>query len=284
MQADMIGILGGSGLYSMADLQDQRWQRVETPYGDPSDELLHGRLNGLEVVFLPRHGRNHRLLPSEINYRANIFALKSVGVRRLVSISAVGSLREAIAPGHLVVVDQFVDRTRGRQSTFFGEGAVGHVSLADPVCGDLARHLADAVEGAGGVVHRGGTYLGMEGPQFSTKAESQLYRSWGMDVIGMTNVTEAKLAREAGLCYATLAMSTDYDCWHEEVDAVEATEILAVLHANVDLAQRVVKGLVRESLLERQCHCAQACATALLTPRAAIPPERLAALSILLEP
>jgi 5'-methylthioadenosine phosphorylase len=280
----MIGILGGSGLYSMADLQEQRWERVATPYGDPSDELLHGRLNGLEVVFLPRHGRNHRLLPSEINYRANIFALKSVGVRRLVSVSAVGSLREAIAPGHLVVVDQFVDRTCGRQSTFFGDGAVGHVSLADPVCVDLASHLANAVEGAGGVVHRGGTYLGMEGPQFSTRAESRLYRSWGMDVIGMTNVTEAKLAREAGLCYATLAMSTDYDCWHEEVGAVEATEILAVLQSNVALAQRVVKGVVRGSLLDRRCTCAQACATALLTPRDAIPATRLAALSILLDP
>ncbi|HEX9592191.1 MAG TPA: S-methyl-5'-thioadenosine phosphorylase [bacterium] len=280
----MIGIIGGSGLYSMADLQEPRWQRVATPYGDPSDELLHGRLNGLEVVFLPRHGRNHRLLPSEINYRANIFALKSAGVRRLVSVSAVGSLREAIAPGHLVVVDQFVDHTRGRQSTFFGDGAVGHVSLANPVCADLCRHLADAVEGAGGMVHRGGTYLGMEGPQFSTQAESRLYRSWGMDVIGMTNVTEAKLAREAGLCYATLAMSTDYDCWHEEVGAVEATEVLAVLHANVALAQRVVKGLVRDSLLDRPCACAQACATALLTPRDAIPPQRLAALSILFEP
>jgi len=280
----MIGIIGGSGLYAMADLQEPRWQRVETPYGAPSDELLFGRLNGLEVVFLPRHGRNHRLLPSEINYRANIYALKWIGVRRLVSVSAVGSLREAIVPGHLVVVDQFVDRTRGRVSTFFGDGVVAHVSLAEPVCADLANRLADAVERARGTVHRGGTYLGMEGPQFSTKAESHLYRAWGMDVIGMTNATESKLAREAGLCYATLAMSTDYDCWHDEVDAVEATDILAVLHANVELAQRVVKELVCDALLARPCSCATACATALLTPRDAIPAERLAALEVILAP
>jgi len=280
----MIGIIGGSGLYAMADLQEPHWQRVATPYGEPSDELLFGRLNGLEVVFLPRHGRNHRLLPSEINYRANIYALKSVGVRRLISVSAVGSLREAIVPGHLVVVDQFVDRTRGRASTFFGDGVVAHVSLAEPVCADLANCLGAAVEAAGGTVHRGGTYLGMEGPQFSTKAESHLYRAWGMDVIGMTNATESKLAREAGLCYATLAMSTDYDCWHDEVGAVEATDILAVLHANVELAQRVVKELVRDALLARPCACATACATALLTPRDAIPAARLAALEVILAP
>jgi len=280
----MIGIIGGSGLYAMADLQEPHWQRVATPYGEPSDELLFGRLNGLEVVFLPRHGRNHRLLPSEINYRANIYALKSVGVRRLLSVSAVGSLREAIVPGHLVVVDQFVDRTRGRASTFFGDGVVAHVSLAEPVCADLAICLGAAVEAAGGTVHRGGTYLGMEGPQFSTKAESHLYRAWGMDVIGMTNATESKLAREAGLCYATLAMSTDYDCWHDEVGAVEATDILAVLHANVELAQRVVKELVRDALLARPCACATACATALLTPRDAIPAARLAALEVILAP
>lgn len=280
----MIGIIGGSGLYAMADLQEPRWQRVATPYGEPSDGLLFGRLNGLEVVFLPRHGRNHRLLPSEINYRANIYALKSVGVRRLLSVSAVGSLREAIVPGHLVVVDQFVDHTRGRVSTFFGDGVVAHVSLAEPVCADLANCLAAAVEAAGGTVHRGGTYLGMEGPQFSTKAESHLYRAWGMDVIGMTNATESKLAREAGLCYATLAMSTDYDCWHEEVGAVEATDILAVLHANVELAQRVVKELVCDALLARPCACATACATALLTPRDVIPAARLAALEVILAP
>jgi len=280
----MIGIIGGSGLYAMVDLREAHWQRVATPYGEPSDELLFGRLNGLEVVFLPRHGRNHRLLPSEINYRANIYALKSVGVRRLISVSAVGSLREAIVPGHLVVVDQFVDRTRGRASTFFGDGVVAHVSLAEPVCADLADSLAAAVMAAGGTVHRGGTYLGMEGPQFSTKAESHLYRAWGMDVIGMTNATESRLAREAGLCYATLAMSTDYDCWHEEVGAVEATDILAVLHANVELAQRVVKELVCDALLARRCTCATACATALLTPRDAIPAERLAALEVILAP
>jgi 5'-methylthioadenosine phosphorylase len=280
----MIGIIGGSGLYAMADLQEPHWRRVETPYGAPSDDLLFGRLNGLEVVFLPRHGRNHRLLPSEINYRANIYALKLVGVRRLVSVSAVGSLREAIVPGHLVVVDQFVDRTRGRVSTFFGDGIVAHVSLAEPVCADLANRLTEAVERAHGTVHRGGTYLGMDGPQFSTKAESHLYRAWGMDVIGMTNATESKLAREAGVCYATLAMSTDYDCWHEEAGAVEATDILAVLHANVELAQRVVKELVCDALLPRPCACATACATALLTPRDVIPPERLAALEVILAP
>ncbi len=279
----MIGIIGGSGLYRMEELEGATWRAVETPYGPPSDELLCGRLNGVEVCFLPRHGRNHRLLPSEINYRANVYALKSIGVRRVVSVSAVGSLREAIAPGHMVVVSQFVDRTRGRAATFFGDGVVGHVSMADPVCPDLARRLAEAGRAAGATVHEGATYLGMEGPQFSSRAESHLYRSWGMDVIGMTNATEAKLAREAGLCYATLAMSTDYDCWREE-EAVEAADVLATLQANVALARRLLLALIGEGIEARPCSCGQAAASALLTPREAIPEDRLAELKVILDP
>ncbi len=280
----MIGVIGGSGLYQMEELEGATWEQVETPYGEASDALLCGRLNGVEVCFLPRHGRNHRLLPSEINYRANIYALKRIGVRRVVSVSAVGSLREEIAPGHMVVVSQFVDRTRGRVSTFFGDGVVGHVSMADPVCGELAARLAEAAREAGATCHEGATYLGMEGPQFSSRAESHLYRAWGMDVIGMTNATEAKLAREAGLCYATLAMSTDYDCWREEEEGVEAADVLATLQANVAVARRLLLALIHDGVEVRPCGCARAAESALLTPRDAIPPARLAALAVVLEP
>lgn len=280
----MIGVIGGSGLYRMEELEGAQWQRVETPYGEASDELLCGRLNGVDVCFLPRHGRNHRLLPSEINYRANIYALKKAGVRRVVSVSAVGSLKEEIVPGHMVVVSQFVDRSLSRPSTFFGDGVVGHVSMADPVCPDLSARLAAAARDAGATCHEGATYLGMEGPQFSSRAESNLYRAWGMDVIGMTNATEAKLAREAGLCYATLAMSTDYDCWREEAEGVEAADVLATLQANVDLARKLILALIGDGVEARPCRCGRAAETALLTPKESISPARLAALAVVLEP
>ena len=237
-----LAVIGGSGLYQMPGLTDVDEARVETPWGDPSDAVIRGRLGGTSLLFLPRHGRGHRVSPSNINYRANLWALKKLGATQVLSISAVGSLREEIVPGHLVVVDQFIDRTRQRASTFFDEGVVAHVSVADPVCPVLARAVAARARGIGATVHEGGTYVCIEGPRFSTRAESHLFRQWGATVIGMTNVPEAFLAREAELPYATMALSTDYDCWraHDEVDV---NDILAVLHANVSRAQEVVRGL-----------------------------------------
>lgn len=276
-----IGVIGGSGLYRMAAVEVEEERRVETPFGDPSDAYVIGRLEGKRVAFLPRHGRGHRLLPSEINFRANVFGFKLLGVERLLSVSAVGSMKEAYAPGQVVVPDQFIDRTRHRPDTFFGDGLAAHVSFADPVCAQLAAALADGAEAAGGVVHRGGTYLCMEGPQFSTRAESRLYRSWGVDVIGMTNLQEAKLAREAEICYATLAMVTDYDCWHESEEAVSVEAVLAVLAANAALGEDTVRRTVA-ALPERRpasgeaaaaggCACGSALTYALLTDRALVP-------------
>jgi 5'-methylthioadenosine phosphorylase len=239
-----IGVIGGSGLYAMEGLTDVTEVRVDTPFGAPSDALITGRLGDAELVFLPRHGRGHVLTPSEVPYRANIWAMKSLGVGWLVSVSAVGSLREEIAPGHLVVVDQFIDRTRGRPNTFFGEGCVAHVSFGDPVCGALRRMVYEACLAAGATTHDGGTYVCMEGPAFSTRAESNLYRSWGASVIGMTNLPEAKLAREAGISYATLALSTDYDCWYAGHDEVSVEAVVAVIHKNVAMAQRVIREVV----------------------------------------
>ena len=217
----MIGVIGGSGLYQMAGLEGVRRVEIKTPFGKPSDKLVRGRIGAVELVFLPRHGVGHRWLPTEVNFRANIFAMKKLGVERIISVSAVGSLSADIAPGHLLVPDQFIDRTSQRPSTFFGRGIVAHVSLADPFCPDLSRILSDAASAAGATVHKGGTYVCIEGPQFSTRAESHLYRSWGAHVIGMTNLQEAKLAREAEICFATLALATDYDCWNEKAGAVE---------------------------------------------------------------
>ena len=228
----VIGVLGGSGVYDIDGLSDQRWVKVDSPFGAPSDELLFGDLDGQRMVFLPRHGRGHRIAPSEINFRANIDALKRSGVTDLISVSAVGSLREALPPGTFVIVDQFIDRTFARNKSFFGTGMVAHVSLAHPVCRRLGDHLEVAASAAGIPVVRGGTYLVMEGPQFSTLAESNLYRAWGCDVIGMTNMPEAKLAREAEICYATVAMVTDFDCWHPGHDAVTVNQIIQVLVAN----------------------------------------------------
>jgi 5'-methylthioadenosine phosphorylase len=239
-----IGVIGGSGVYDIEGLTDKRWERVETPFGEPSDELLFGELDGKTVAFLPRHGRGHRIAPSEINFRANIAALKQVGVQDVLSVSAVGSLREDLTPGTFVIADQFVDRTFARVKSFFGSGLVAHVSVAHPVCARLGGHVEAAAREAGISVVRGGTYLVMEGPQFSTQAESELYRSWGCDVIGMTNMPEAKLAREAELCYATVAMVTDYDCWHPDHCAVTVYQIVKVLLANADNARTLVKHAV----------------------------------------
>ncbi len=246
-----IGIIGGSGLYAVDALEDAQWIAVDTPWGAPSDELLIGRIEGVRFVFLPRHARGHRLSPGGINYRANIDALKRAGCTDLLAISAIGSLREELPPGTFVAVDQFVDRTFAREKSFFGTGLVAHVSMADPVCPRLSAFAAAAAEAAGATVALGGTYLAMEGPQFSTRAESELYRAWGCDVIGMTGMPEAKLAREAELPYALIGMVTDYDCWREDEQAVEVSAIIAQLHANAGTARRLVVELARELPPER---------------------------------
>jgi 5'-methylthioadenosine phosphorylase len=274
----IIGVIGGSGLYQMAGLERLREVTVATPFGKPSDKFMRGRLGDVELAFLPRHGRGHRLLPTEVNYRANIFAMKKLGVSRLISVSAVGSLRDEIAPGHLVVPDQFIDRTSQRPSTFFGKGLVAHVSLADPFCQPLAQTLADAATAEGAQVHRGGTYLCIEGPQFSTRAESQLYRSWGAHVIGMTNLQEAKLAREAEICFATLALATDYDCWNQQAGNVEIEQVLAVLKQNALLAQKTIRRAVAFLGESRSCACASALKDAIITDKSRIPKKVRSAL------
>jgi 5'-methylthioadenosine phosphorylase len=246
-----IGIIGGSGLYAIDALEDAQWIAVDTPWGPPSDELLIGRIEGVKFVFLPRHGRGHRFSPTSVNYRANIDAMKRAGCTDLLAISAIGSLREELPPGTFVAVDQFVDRTFAREKSFFGTGLVAHVSMADPVCPRLSAFAAAAAEAAGATVALGGTYLAMEGPQFSTRAESDLYRAWGCDVIGMTGMPEAKLAREAELPYALIGMVTDYDCWREDEQAVEVSAIIAQLHANAGTARRLVVELARELPPER---------------------------------
>ncbi|MGI9385101.1 MAG: S-methyl-5'-thioadenosine phosphorylase [Methyloligellaceae bacterium] len=246
MTRSVLGIIGGSGLYDLPGLEAVRSERIETPWGEPSDELRFGEIDGLPLVFLPRHGRGHVLGPSQINYRANIDAMKRAGVTDLVSVSACGSFREALSPGTFVLVDQFIDRTFAREKSFFGAGCVAHVSLADPVSPGLVKHIEAAAKAEDIPYQRGGTYLVMEGPQFSTRAESHLYRSWGCDVIGMTNMPEAKLAREAEICYATLAMVTDYDCWHEAHQDIDVAELLRVLHENVDKARQLVGRLAKD--------------------------------------
>ncbi len=240
----VLGVLGGSGLYDMEALENRQWISIETPWGMPSDDILFAELGGVKLRFLPRHGRGHRLSPSDVNYRANIDALKRAGCTDLLSISAVGSLKEEYVPGHFVMVDQFIDRTFKREKSFFGTGMVAHVSVAEPICMRLSEMAGDAAVKAGATVHRGGTYLAMEGPQFSTKAESHMYRGWGCDVIGMTNMPEAKLAREAELPYATMAMVTDYDCWHEGHGNVDVASVIAVLMKNADTGRSAVKELV----------------------------------------
>jgi 5'-methylthioadenosine phosphorylase len=257
-----LGIIGGSGVYDIPGLADTRWQAVETPWGKPSDELLCGTLDGQELVFLPRHGRGHKLSPTDLNFRANIDAMKRLGVTEIVSVSAVGSLKSELPPGHFVIVDQFIDRTFAREKSFFGTGCVAHVSMAHPVCSRLGDHLVAAAKSIGVPHSRGGTYMVMEGPQFSSKAESELYRSWGCSVIGMTNMPEAKLAREAELCYATVAMVTDYDCWHPDHDHVTVDAVVKVLLANADKARALVKA-VAPRLKDRTASCHAGCHTAL---------------------
>jgi 5'-methylthioadenosine phosphorylase len=278
-----IGIIGGSGLYAMKAVESQEEVEIETPFGPPSDKLIRGTLNGREVVFLPRHGQGHRIPPSGLNFRANIYAMKLLGVERIIGVSAVGSLREGIEPGHIVIIDQFFDNTRGRKSTFFDEDIVAHISLADPVCSELRQYLINGSEVAGAVVHPKGTYLCMEGPQFSTRAESFVYRSWGMDVIGMTNFQEAKLSREAEICYSTLALSTDYDCWHDGHDDVTVDQIIAILNQNVELAQRILLQVIPQIPKERTCNCHKALEYAIITNREAISPEARTRLKPLLE-
>ncbi len=268
-----IGIIGGSGLYDMAELVDRREETISTPFGDPSGPYIVGTLRGRRVAFLARHGVGHRLMPSELNYRANIYGFKVLGVERIISASAVGSLREEYRPLDVLVPDQFLDRTNGRISTFFGRGLVAHVAFAHPVCRDLSRIVGDAAEAVGARVHRGGTYVNMEGPQFSTRAESNLYRSWGMDVIGMTNLQEAKLAREAEICYSTLALVTDYDCWHPDHDSVTVDLIVANLLANATTAQRTIAEAVSRIDGPRTCECATALATAIITRPESVPDE-----------
>jgi 5'-methylthioadenosine phosphorylase len=266
-----IGIIGGSGLYDMAEVTDREERRVETPFGEPSAPLVIGTLRGRRVAFLARHGIGHRLMPTELNFRANIFAFKTLGVEYILSASAVGSLKEEYKPLDLVIPDQFFDRTRGRVSTFFGNGLVAHVGFAHPFCAPLSAIAYNAAQTSGATVHRGGTYVCMEGPQFSTLAESKLYRSWGMDIIGMTNLQEAKLAREAEICYATIALVTDYDCWHPDHDQVTVEMIVANLMQNAKTAQQVIADAVGRLPFERTCECASALRYALITRPDAVP-------------
>jgi 5'-methylthioadenosine phosphorylase len=269
-----IGILGGSGLYAMEGLTVHYERTLETPFGAPSDAYVIGEIGGIGVAFLSRHGRGHRLSPTEVNYRANIFGFKLLGVETILSASAVGSMKEEYHPTDIVFPHQFIDRTRHRADTFFGNGVVGHVSLADPICADVSFLMGDAAREAGAKVHMGGVYLCMEGPQFSTRAESNLYRTWGVDVIGMTNLTEAKLAREAEICYATMALVTDYDCWHAEHDDVDVAQVLEYLRANAAMAQKILRSsIARAAGRTRQCICATALKYAIITDRGAIPPK-----------
>lgn len=269
-----IGLIGGSGLYSMPGIVKAREHRVTTPFGRPSDAYLLGELEGRSVAFLARHGRGHVLLPSELNFRANIYGLKKLGVECIISVSAVGSLREDLKPLDMVLPSQFLDRTYARPSTFFGDGLVAHISFADPVCPVLQKEMAKACGEVGVTCHEGGTYVCIEGPAFSTKAESHLYRSWGLDIIGMTNLQEAKLAREAEICYVTLAMVTDYDCWHPEHDAVTVSTVIDYLNRNVVNAQKILRAAVRRLPKERACKCASALAHAVLTERKKISARR----------
>ena len=281
-QKAKVGIIGGSGLYAMPGFEAHEEVKLTTPFGDPSDAYIVGQLEGIEVAFLARHGRGHRLSPSELNFRANIYGMKSLGVEQILSLSAVGSLKEEHKPLDFVIPDQFFDRTRGRISTFFGDGVVAHVSFADPVCSQLAEIAHQSAQEIGINSKIGGTYLCMEGPAFSTRAESNLYRHWGMDVIGMTNLQEAKLAREAELCYVTMAMVTDYDCWHEEHDAVTVDQIIDVLRKNAANACQLIRHVVGRLPAERTCKCASALRHAIITDRTVIPPAAKDRLGLLI--
>lgn len=283
MSEQIIGVIGGSGLYEMEGLSELRSVRLDTPFGAPSDEYVTGLLDGVRLVFLPRHGRGHRFLPSEVNYRANIHGMKQLGVERIISVSAVGSMKEEIAPGHIVIPDQFIDRTKGvRKDTFFGNGIAGHVQFADPVCADLSSALYEAARAAGATVHRGGAYVCMEGPAFSTRAESRMYRSFGVSVIGMTNLTEAKLAREAEICYGVIALSTDYDCWHDTHDDVSVEAVVAIIRQNVAMAKSIIRQAVGRIGSERTCPCREALRYAVISDRGSIPADTRENLRLLL--
>ncbi len=277
MAQPVIGVIGGSGLYDIEGLNDIEEVTLDTPFGAPSDNFVTGVLEGVKMVFLPRHGRGHRILPSEVNYRANIYGMKSLGVQQIISVSAVGSMKEEIVPGHIVIPDQFFDRTQGkRDSTFFGNGVVGHVQFADPVCSALSQRLAAAADAIGATVHRGGTYLCIEGPNFSTRAESNIYRSWGVDIIGMTNIPEARLAREAEICYGTVALATDYDCWHEGHEDVSVEAVIAIIQQNVNTARQIIKETVLEIAAGWQtsdCSCDESLKYAIMTNKELIPEQ-----------
>jgi 5'-methylthioadenosine phosphorylase len=266
-----IGVIGGSGLYEMEGLTQVMTMKVTTPFGKPSDDYIIGTLHGKRVAFLPRHGRGHRILPTDINYQANIYGMKKLGVERIISVSAVGSMKEEIKPGDIVIPDQFYDHTRQRRSTFFGNGIVAHVGMADPVCTYLAEILVQSGIAVGTTVHRGGTYLCMEGPQFSTRAESLTYRKWDVDVIGMTNATEAKLAREAEICYSTIALATDYDCWHHSEEAVSVEAVLAVMKKNIETSKDMIREAVRILPETRSCGCSESLRNTIMTPEKLIP-------------
>ena len=281
MVEKLLGVIGGSGLYSMNELNAIEKVSVDTPFGPPSEDVVIGELNGTRMAFLPRHGVGHFIPPSEINFRANIFAMKKLGVEQIVSVSAVGSMKEKLQPGHFSIPHQFIDRTTRRISTFFTTGMVGHVALADPVCLATAEVLSSAANKVNAMVHDGGTYVCIEGPQFSTRAESNVYRQWDVDVIGMTNATEAKLAREASICYATLALVTDYDCWKEEEEPVTVGAVLAIMHKNVETAQKVLKKLASEFKGKRSCDCGSAAKNSVVTDPKSIPDQLKDELSIL---
>jgi len=278
-----VGVIGGSGLYEIEGLSNVESVAVDTPWGRPSDELIVGDLEDARLVFLPRHGRGHKIMPSEINFRANIYAMKKMGVEWIISVSAVGSMKEHLSPGQVVIPSQFYDHTKNRASTFFGGGIVAHVSMADPVCHTLSKVLYNASISAGASVHEGGTYLCMEGPQFSSRAESNIYRSWGVDVIGMTNATEAKLAREAEICYVSVSLVTDYDCWHEHHDDVTVDDLIETLNNNVDLARNIIKSAAPAISESRECQCCNALQNAIITPKEVIPQEAKERLEILIK-
>ena len=280
--SEILGVIGGSGLYEMEGMKKVRNVRVRTPFGDPSDALVLGEIGGRTLAFLPRHGRGHRIPPSQVNFRANIYAMKKVGARWVLSLSAVGSMREGIRPGDIVVVDQFFDHTRFRPSTFFSDGIVGHIPFADPVCPTLADIAYTSAREVVRRTHRGGTYLCMEGPAFSTRAESRIYRKWGVDVIGMTNMPEAKLAREAEICYATLALATDYDCWHESAKDVSIEAILAIIRRNVENARRIIRAVAERLPGKGGCGCGEALRTAIITDPKKIRPATKTRLSLLI--
>jgi 5'-methylthioadenosine phosphorylase len=265
MAEKIVGVIGGSGLYEMEGLEEIQTVPLKTPFGDPSDSFIVGHLEGVKVVFLPRHGKGHRIQPSSLNFKANIYGMKILGAQWIIGVSAVGSMKESIHPGDMVVPNQFIDQTKGRPSTFFDNGIVGHISFADPVCPVLSKILSEAGKEAGATVHQNGTYICIEGPQFSTRAESKLYRTWGVDIIGMTNLPEAKLAREAEMCYATIAFATDYDCWHEEAGDVSIGEVLRILAQSTKTAKSAIRYAIRHLPEKRECLCAKALKYALIT-------------------